>query len=144
MQLVTEEEAANILGLSKQTLASRRRKSKSSGTIQNLPYLIIGEKSIRYAIEDIDKYLAQNRVVTKIDTFDFFKERCTIDSEGMILRSELYKAYTEWAKDKGVRPVTIAVFGMAIRNYFPELYDYRESKNGVRKRYYTGIQFLDA
>lgn len=57
-KLLTEEQAASYLGMSRIWLRTSRCKKREDAP----PYIRCGRRAIRYAVEDLDAYIEQRRV----------------------------------------------------------------------------------
>ena len=58
---LSEEEAAHYLGISRASLRQGRMEGRRNGRIPPPPFVRLGRK-ILYIREDLDRYLAENRV----------------------------------------------------------------------------------
>ena len=55
-KLLTEQETALYLGLSRSTLRQARMGDRPDGHISGIPFIKIG-RSVRYSVEDLDKWV---------------------------------------------------------------------------------------
>lgn len=60
--LLTSKEVAKILGVTSEHLANDRYKARHGGTKPLIPYILIGERTVRYRPEDVESYLSSMRV----------------------------------------------------------------------------------
>ena len=58
---VTEQQAAQYIGMSRSFLRQGRMNGDREGRTPSPPYLKIGSRSVRYLIEDLDTWLEQFR-----------------------------------------------------------------------------------
>lgn len=70
----------------------------------------------------------------------FVRERCIVDADRKIERSELFTAYRHWAESKGqTRAEDEVGFGRALRAAVPSVYDTAPRIDGRPVRHYGGI-----
>ena len=60
--LLTSKEVASILGVTPEHLANDRYRARHGGTKPLIPYIQIGERTVRYKPDDVESYLASVRV----------------------------------------------------------------------------------
>jgi P4 family phage/plasmid primase-like protien len=72
----------------------------------------------------------------------FAQDRLVPDPDGVIPAAELYRAYQDWSRDNGHRPLSARAFGLAIKNHGEgsRRLDRRETRTG---RIFVGARLRD-
>lgn len=60
--LVSEKEAAKILGIAPITLRIQRYNNRKKPNASMVPYIAVGDKTIRYSMKDLQAFINANRV----------------------------------------------------------------------------------
>lgn len=61
-EMITTEEAATLLGVSRRYLDKDRHEARQNGTPPKVPYTNLGHRTVRYSRTDVLAYLEANRI----------------------------------------------------------------------------------
>ncbi len=61
-EMLTSQEAAILLGVSRRYLDKDRHIARQNGTCPSIPYIVLGHRTVRYCRADVQAYLDANRV----------------------------------------------------------------------------------
>lgn len=94
--------------------------------------------SYNYSAEEIAEFY----IAAADSVFAFVQEHIVEDPMGEIEKDELYRQYVEFCKARKYPPVSHVSFANKLRALV-KVQDVRKQKAGVRKRYWTGIRYVE-
>ena len=80
--------------------------------------------------------------VTAAPHLEFFAQRVVEDSEGFVVKMDLYNAYVEWSKSRGNHPCAHERFSNLVKMQYSHVNTVQSRAHG-RQRAWRGIRMVD-